>query len=41
MGERLTREQALLHPRLGDFWVVVDLMLLSDPEVHAHLYGGA
>ena len=39
MGERLTRDRALSHPRIADFWAVVDLMLLSDPEVHAHLYG--
>jgi hypothetical protein len=36
MGRRLTREEALEHPRLNDFWHVVDLILLEDPEVHAH-----
>jgi hypothetical protein len=40
MGQRLTREQALSHARLGDFWAIVDLMVLLDPEVHGHLYGG-
>ena len=41
MGQRLTREQALSHPRLGDLWAIADLMLLFDPEVHAQLYGEA
>lgn len=41
MGQRLTREQALSHPRLEDFWAIVDLMLLLDPEVHAQMYGDA
>ena len=41
MGQRLTREQALSHPRLADFWAIVDLMLLFDPEVHALLYGAS
>ncbi len=38
MGRNLTREEALGHPRLDDFWRVVDLMILADPEVHAHVY---
>jgi hypothetical protein len=38
MGLRLTREQALQHPRVDDFWTIVDLVLLADPEVHAHVY---
>jgi hypothetical protein len=38
MGRRLTREQALSHERVDDFWRIVDLMLLSDPEVHSLIY---
>jgi hypothetical protein len=41
MGRKLTREEALEDPRLEDFWRVVDLMILADPEVHSHLYRGA
>jgi hypothetical protein len=38
MGLKLNREEALAHPRLGDFWRVVDLMILTDSEVHAHVH---
>jgi hypothetical protein len=38
MGQKFTRKEALKHPRIDDFWQVVDLMLLADPEVRAHLY---
>jgi hypothetical protein len=37
-GTKLTRDEALNHPRIGDFWDVVDFLLLSDPDVHAHVY---
>jgi hypothetical protein len=37
-GQKLTREQAIQHPRLKEFWEVVDHLLLSDPEIHAHVY---
>ena len=40
-GERLDREQALKHPWLGEFWEVVDLVLLSDPTVRPYLQPGA
>jgi hypothetical protein len=38
-GVRLSREEALAHPWLPDFWQVVDFVLAEDPLVHAHLYG--
>jgi hypothetical protein len=38
-GEKLTREQALQHPRLQEFWEVVDFVLVADPVVHHHVYG--
>jgi hypothetical protein len=41
MGLRLTREQALEHPRVDDFWSTVDLVLLEDPDIRAHLYSDA
>ncbi len=38
-GQKLTREKALRHPRLKDYWEVVDYLLVNDPEIHAHVYG--
>jgi hypothetical protein len=35
-GERLTREQALVHPRLGDFWSIVDVVFTTDPTIGDH-----
>lgn len=37
-GQVLTREQGLTHPRLPEFWQVVDVVLEHDPTVRAHLY---
>lgn len=38
-GQKLTREQALVHPRLHEYWEVVDFVLVGDPEIHSHVYG--
>lgn len=38
-GRKLTREQALAHPRLADFWEIVDFVLMADEVVHSHVYG--
>lgn len=38
-GQKLTREEALAHPFLSDFWEVVDHILVHDPLVREHLYG--
>jgi hypothetical protein len=38
-GRKLTRDQALSHPRLTDFWEVVDHVLVHDPLVRDHVYG--
>ena len=38
-GAKLTRDDALRHPWLGDFWTVVDFVLAKDPTVRAHIYG--
>lgn len=38
-GQKLSREQALAHSRLREFWEVVDYVLLADPVVHHHVYG--
>jgi hypothetical protein len=38
-GVKLSREEALKHPRLGEFWIVVDFVLTADRDVSAHIYG--
>lgn len=38
-GRKLTREDALVHPRLGEFWAVIDHVLAHDPLVRNHVYG--
>lgn len=38
-GVKLDREAALLHPRLPEFWEVVDFVLTKDDDVHSHIYG--
>lgn len=38
-GEKLTRDQALVHPRLSAFWRVVDFVLTHDQDVRSHIYG--
>ncbi|MEU3645610.1 hypothetical protein AB0E59_19670 [Lentzea sp. NPDC034063] len=38
-GTVLSREDGLAHPRLPEFWEVVDFVLANDPTVNSHLYG--
>jgi hypothetical protein len=38
-GRKLSRAEALTHPRLEQFWRVVDFVLAADPLVHRHVYG--
>lgn len=38
-GQKLTREGALAHPRLQEFWEIVDYVLVADSVVHHHVYG--
>ncbi|MFC9893594.1 hypothetical protein ACFVMC_07865 [Nocardia sp. NPDC127579] len=38
-GTLLSRDAGLAHPRLPDFWGVVDFVLAHDPTVNRHLYG--
>ncbi|WP_144120316.1 hypothetical protein [Catellatospora sichuanensis] len=40
-GQKLSRAEALSHPRVKEFWEVVDLIVLHDPLVHQHHYGHA
>ncbi len=37
-GTKLSREAALSHARLPEFWEVVDHVLVEDPTVHHHVY---
>lgn len=37
-GRKLSREEALKHPRLAEYWEVVDYVLVSDPTVEHHVY---
>ena len=38
LGQRLTRERALTHPWLKEFWMVNDMVLAGIPEVEQHIY---
>lgn len=38
-GRKLTREAALAHPWLPDYWKTIDHILEHDPTVTHHLYG--
>ena len=41
LGRMLTREEALAHPLLDEFWAVVDTVGEQDPLVHEEVYGKA
>ncbi|MEV4454512.1 hypothetical protein [Microbispora sp. NPDC049633] len=36
---KLTREEALAHPWLPDYWETIDHILENDATVRQHLYG--
>lgn len=38
LGTVLTRPEALAHPRLSEFWAVVDLIITEDPAVVSGVY---
>lgn len=38
-GHKLSRDEALAHPMLGEFWALVDHLLIHDSVVSAHIYG--
>jgi hypothetical protein len=38
-GHKLTRAEALAHPRISEFWKVIDFVVETDPLVHPHHYG--
>lgn len=37
-GRKLERDEALAHPRLDDFWAVVDWLILNDPVLHENVF---
>jgi hypothetical protein len=39
LGERLTRADALRHPKVDDFWTVIDFLAASDPTIKESVYG--
>jgi hypothetical protein len=39
LGRRLTRAAGLAHPRIGEFWTIVDFLAESDPTINATVYG--
>src|SRR5580765_3406504 len=38
-GHKLTPDEAAVHPRLGEFWALVDHVVANDPVVWAHIAG--
>jgi hypothetical protein len=38
-GQRLTRDEALTHPRLPDLWELLDAIVIGVPEAAAAIYG--
>jgi len=38
LGTRLTRDEALEHPRVSEFWAVVDVLAADDPSVARNVY---
>ncbi|MEU7924385.1 hypothetical protein [Micromonospora sp. NPDC049107] len=38
-GRKLSREEGLSHPRIAEFWQVVDVILERDDLVRRHVYG--
>ncbi|MER7333676.1 MULTISPECIES: hypothetical protein [unclassified Micromonospora] len=38
-GYKLTRAEALAHPKLSEFWEVIDFVVATDPLLHEHHYG--
>jgi len=38
-GHKISREEGLVHPKLGEFWDLVDHILVNDPVVRMHMYG--
>lgn len=37
-GQKLSRAEALGHPRLDEFWQAVDFLLFGEPTINHHVY---
>lgn len=37
-GARLSRDEALVHPRLAELWEVVDWLIVNDPTLHDKVF---
>jgi hypothetical protein len=37
-GHKLSRDEALAHPRLAEFWSVVDFLLENEQNINHHVY---
>lgn len=40
LGVRLSRQDALDHPRVSDFWEVIDLLAECDESINLSVHGG-
>jgi hypothetical protein len=38
VGKRLSRKAALKHPKIHEFWEVMDFLILSDLDIHDFLH---
>jgi hypothetical protein len=38
LGAKLDRDTALTHPRLDEFWAVLDWLVVNDPMLHEHVF---
>lgn len=38
-GHKLQRDEALVHPWIGELWELVDFLVIEDPTVHSYVYG--
>ena len=37
-GQKLSRDEALIHPWVSEFWRIVDFVLINDADIHFHVY---
>jgi hypothetical protein len=37
-GTKLSRELALAHPWLAEFWAIVDWLIINDPVLHENVF---
>jgi hypothetical protein len=38
-GRKLTSDEARHHPRINEYWALVDVLLTEIAPIHAHVYG--